>query len=159
TFLLGVAYQFRILQATKSAEGDWLIRLSPWGRWLLGFSAEPPRSATYPQTLLVQPNHEIIVYRQGLTAALIGRLSRFAVWESFGAACTLQLEPQQAYRALQSGLSVEGILRTLEQHTSHAIPAAVVESLRTWSGKHERITVYSSATLFEFGSDVDAGQA
>jgi hypothetical protein len=159
TVLLGVAYQFRILQATKGAEGDWLIRLSAWGRWLLGFSAEPPRSATYPQTLLVQPNHEIIVYRQGLTAALIGRLSRFAVWKSFGAACTLQLEPQQAYRALQSGLSVEGILRTLEQHTSHAIPGAVVESLRTWAGKHERITVYSSATLFEFGSDLDASHA
>ena len=158
-FLLGVAYQLRVLQATKSTGGEWLIRLSPLGRWLLGFSAEPPRSATYPQTLLVQPNYEIVVYRQGLTAALIGRLSRFAVWKSFGAACTLQLEPQQAYRALQSGLSVEGILRTLEQHTSHAIPGAVVESLRTWAGKHERITVYSSATLFEFGSDLDVNQA
>ena len=33
-----------------------------------------------------------------------------------------------------------------------ALPPAVLDSLRTWSNKRERITVYASAALFEFAS-------
>ena len=51
----------------------------------------------------MQPNLEIIAYRQGLTPALIARLTRFAAWKSLGAACTLQLEPETVYRALEAG--------------------------------------------------------
>jgi hypothetical protein len=158
-FLLGFAYQLRFLQAAKGHEGEWCVRLSPWGRSLLGLADPPAEAPTYPQTLLVQPNHEIVVYRQGLTASLIARLSQFAVWKSLGAACTLQLQADQVYRALESGLTVDDILRTLEQHSSHATPPTVSHSLRTWAGKRERISVFSSATLFEFGSPEDLTEA
>jgi hypothetical protein len=159
TFLLGFAYQLRILQAAKGPDGEWHVRLSPWGRCLLGLADRPAGTLAYQQTLLVQPNHEIVVYRQGLTASLIARLSQFAIWKSLGAACTLQLQADQVYRALESGLTVDDILRTLEQHSSHGTPPAVSHSLRTWAGKRERISVYSSATLFEFGSPEDLNDA
>src|SRR5260370_172284 len=45
------------------------------------------------------------------------------------------------------------ILQTLEEHGMRPTPPAVIESLRTWADKRERISVYPSATLFEF-SDV-----
>src|SRR5207253_851122 len=79
--LLGLAFSLRLLQAARDAQGAWLVRLSPLGRWILGFGEAPPVTPPYPQTLLVQPNLEIIVYRQGLTPALISRLSRFALWK------------------------------------------------------------------------------
>src|SRR5205085_4642323 len=41
TFLLGLAYQLRLLQAARGSEGDWLVRLSPWGRGLLGLAPLP----------------------------------------------------------------------------------------------------------------------
>ena len=158
-FLLGLAFSLRLLQAARDAQGAWLVRLSPLGRWILGFAEAPPVTPPYPQTLLVQPNLEIIVYRQGLTPALISRLSRFALWKSLGPACTLQLQADTVYRALESGLGFEDILQTLEQHGMRPTPTAVLESLRTWANKRERISLYPAATLFEFASADDLNEA
>src|SRR5262249_22678237 len=103
-FLLGLAHQLRFVQGAQDTNGEWVVRLSPVGRWLAG-SGEPPTLETpFLQTLLVQPNLEIVAYRQGLTPGLIGRLTKFAQWKSLGAACILQLEPKSVYRALESGL-------------------------------------------------------
>ena len=158
-FLLGVAYQLRMLQAVKGPEGEWLVRLSPLGRWLLGRGEAPPAPPLFPQTLMVQPNLEIIAYRQGLTPALVGRLSLFANWKSLGAACLLQLEPESVYRALQSGETFDSILQLLNRHGMKPVPSAVVDSLKTWAGKRERIAVFPSATLFEFASADDLAEA
>jgi len=158
-FLLGLAYQLRLIQAAKGPEESWVVRLSPTGRWILGLADQQPASTTFPQTLLVQPNLEILVYRQGLTPDLIARLSRFARWKTLGAACTLQLEPETVYRALESGDSFESIVQTLERHSMKPTPAPVVEALRTWSNKRDRISVYPAAALFEFASAEDMQEA
>jgi hypothetical protein len=158
-FLLGVLYPTRVVEATAAGPGNWRVRLTPLGRWLLGVGEVPELGAVYPQTLLVQPNLEIIAYRQGLTPALIARLTRFAAWKGLGAACTLQLEPESVYRALESGSSFEEIRLTLEQHATRAAPQSVLDALRTWANKRERITVYPSATLLEFASAEDLNEA
>ena len=94
----------------------WRVRLSPAGRWLLGLGEAPNLETVYTQTLLVQPNLQIIAYRQGLTSSLIARLTQFAAWENLGPACTLQLHPETVYRALEAGQTFESIRLTLEQH-------------------------------------------
>lgn len=159
TFLLGLAYPLRMVQATRGADGEWLVRLSPTGRWLLGEAGEPPEQPQPPQTLLVQPNLEILVYRQGLTPHLISRLGRLAAWKTLGSACTLQLQPETVYRALESGLTFDDVLRTLERHGMRPTPPAVVDLLRTWADKRERITVYPAAALFEFANAEDLNAA
>jgi hypothetical protein len=107
----------------------------------------------------VQPNLEIIAYRQGLTPSLIFHLAQLAAWKNLGSACTLQLQPDTVYRALESGQSFETLLQTLERHGMRPTPPAVVEALRTWANKHERILVYPSATLFEFANAEDLSEA
>lgn len=158
-FLLGVAYHLRLVQAVRSREGGWLVRLTPAARWLLQLGEQPDSPPVFAQTLLIQPNLEIIAYRQGLTPALIQKLTRFASWKSLGAACTLQLEPESVYRALESGQTFDSIRLTLEQHSTRAIPAAALDALRTWSNKRDRITVYPSATLLEFNSAEELNDA
>jgi hypothetical protein len=158
TFLLGIAYQMRLVQARRDEDG-WLVRLSPAGRWLLGLGDAPLLDSGYQQTLMVQPNLEIVAYRQGLSPSLIGKLTRFAAWTNLGAACTLQLEPATVYRALESGLTFETIRLTLEQHGVRALPPAVLESLKTWANKRDRITVYPSAVLMEFTTADDLNEA
>jgi hypothetical protein len=158
TFLLGVAYQLRFVQAARGEDG-WRVRLSPAGRWLLGLGEAPNLETVYTQTLLVQPNLHIVAYRQGLTSGLIARLTQFAQWENLGAACTLQLQPETVYRALEAGQTFDSIRLTLEQHGTRGIPPAVLDSLRTWSNKRDRITVYPSATLLEFASADDLNEA
>jgi hypothetical protein len=159
TFLLGIAYHLRLVQAGRTAEGSFLVRLTALGRWLLHLDERPQLERVYARTLLVQPNLEILAYRQGLTPALILKLTRFATWKSLGAACTLQLEPGTVYRALEAGQSFESIRLTLEQHSTRVLPPAVLESLRTWSNKRDRITVYPSATLLEFASEAELTEA
>jgi hypothetical protein len=159
TFLLGLAYQLRWIQAARTTSGAWLVRLSPLGRWVLGIGELPALEAPYAQTLFVQPNLEIVAYRQGLTLGLIARLARFATWKGLGAACTLQLEPETVYRALESGETFQSIVQTLEQHGTRATPAPVIESLRTWSNKRDRISIYPSAALLEFNSAEDLNEA
>ncbi len=158
TFLLGIAMSLRLLQATKG-EAGWLVRLSPLGRWVMGLSEKPPALAGFKQTLLVQPNLEILAYRQGLTPELITTLSKIATWKTLGPACTLQLEPHSVYRALEMGESMTGIVQLLEGHGMKAIPTAVLDSLKTWSSKRERISIYSAGAIFEFASAAEMNEA
>lgn len=158
-FLLGVAHPLRLLHAAKGEDGGWLVRLSPVGRWVLGADDPPPATPTFPQTLLVQPNLEILAYRQGLTPPLVVALTRLATWKGLGAACTLQLEPHSVYRALEAGETLQTIVQTLERHGMKATPTPVLDSLRTWADKRERLTVYSGAALFEFATAAELSDA
>jgi hypothetical protein len=160
TFLLGVAFPLRLIQVARSADGP-LVRLTAVGRWLVAAAPMPELPTPFPRTLLVQPNLEILAYRQGLSPSLLARLTRLGTWKGLGAACLLQLEPHTVYRALEAGQTFDTIRLTLEQHGTRALPAAVVDALRTWADKRERIVVYPSATLLEFASaaDLDAALA
>jgi hypothetical protein len=151
-FLLGPAHQMRFVQAAKASDDEWVVRLSPTAQWLMGLGEPPASPPHYQQTLLVQPNLEIIAYRQGLTPGLITGLTKFAQWKSLGAACILQLDSHSIYRALETGLTFAAVLQCLEQHATRAVPPTVIESLRTWADKRERLTIYPAAALLEFGS-------
>lgn len=144
-FLLGVAYPLQVVEAL----GDY-VRLSPLGRHLLAGGPELPPPPVFPQTLLIQPNAEILAYRQGLTPSLIATLSRFARWKGLGPACTLELTPEQTYRGLESGLTLPMILQTLTRSATRPVPPTVADLLQRWSSKRERITVFTSAVLVEF---------
>ncbi|MFO0875933.1 MAG: helicase-associated domain-containing protein [Gemmataceae bacterium] len=159
TFLLGLAHPLRLIQATRGADGGTVVRLTPLARHLLGLREAPPTTSVYPKTLMVQPNLEIIAYRQGLTPALLVKLTRIARWKTLGAACLLQLEPETVYRALEQGESFDSICRVLEQHGTRATPQAVLDLLRTWSNKRDRITVFPAAALLEFASAADLSEA
>jgi hypothetical protein len=153
-YLLGLAYQLRLVQAARHGD-DWAVRLSPAGRWMLGLASTPPAGHAFPKTLLVQPNLEVVAYRQGLTPSLVAFLARVASWQSLGAVCMLQLGPDSVYRGLEGGLTFERIQQTLEKHGTIPTPPGVVDSLRTWSNKRDRITVYPSGALLEFASAED----
>ncbi len=150
-FLLGIAYPLRLVQVAKDAEDCWVVRLTLLGRSVLGLmpAATP---AAFSKTLLVQPNLEIVAYRQALTPALIAALSRFATWRTLGPVCTLQLDSASIYRGLETGFSLDQILQNLQQHGVREMPASALQLLQTWADKRERLTVYSAAALLEFNS-------
>lgn len=150
-FLLTIAYQLRLVRAGRDSKGRWVVQLSAFGRGIL-LCGPAPEPQHFPKTLMVQPNLEMIAYRQGLTPELIGNLSRFCTWKNVGPACTLQLQPESVYRGLETGLTHDQILRTLQQHSVRDLPPTVLQSLQTWADKRERVTVYAAATLLEFAS-------
>jgi hypothetical protein len=153
-FLLGVAFPLGIVEV-----GGDLLRLSPFGRHLLLGEKEPPAPPAFPQTLMVQPNAEILAYRQGLTPSLIASLTRFAGWKGIGPACTLELTPEQTYRGLESGLTLPMIVQTLNRHGTRPVPAGVADLLQRWASKRERITCFASAVLVEFQTPAELDAA
>ena len=150
-FLEGWAWLWQLTQRAKDAHHETVVRLAPLGRFLLGLGPAPS-VPEFPRTLLVQPNLEMIAYRQGLSPRLILELSRFATWRGIGPACMLLLEPAGVYHGLQSGCSYQSILQLLQKHSVKDPPDSVVQALRTWANKRERLSVYSNAHLLEFGS-------
>jgi hypothetical protein len=153
--LLGLLFQLRLIQCAPGKESEWLVRLSPIGRSLLGRGKPPAPQPEHRQTLMVQANFEVLAFRQGLTPALIAQLSRFARWKSLGAACILELHAEHVYRGLESGLHLQEIQTLLQQHGMRGVPDNVHDALRTWSNKRDRIVVYSEAALLEFATAAD----
>lgn len=156
-FLLGVAHQLRLVEAAK-VESGWAVRLSATGRGVAAGVA-PAAAPLIEQTLLVQPNLEMIAYRQGLTPKLIGQLTKAADWKAVGMACTLTLSPTSVERALNAGGAVNDVLRLLERHSSRPVPDVVNESIRGWAGKRERLVIYPSAFLLEFRTASELNEA
>jgi hypothetical protein len=151
--LLGPAYQLGLVRAAEETpSGRRVVQLTPLGRYALAIGPPPPPRASFDHFLFVQPNFEVIAYRQGLTPSLIGQFSRFARWSQVGAALELKLTPDSVYRGLEGGLTTDAMLDRLSKHSSRPLPAGVAEALRTWAGRRDRVTYYSSATLVEFTS-------
>ena len=158
--LLGAAYQLGLVRAAEeTATGRRAVQLTPLGRYLLALGPPPPPRPAYEHFLFVQPNFEIIAYRQGLTPSLIGQFSRFALWSQVGAAMALRLTPESVYRGLEGDQTAEAMLDLLTRHSPRALPAGISEAVRTWAGRRERVTYHASATLVEFATAADLDQA
>ena len=158
--LLGPAYQLGLVRGAESTPGGRrAVQLTSLGRYILALGPPPEPRPSFEQFLFVQPNFEMIAYRQGLNPMLIGQFSRFARWSQIGAALELKLTPETIYRGLEGGLTSGDILDRLTRHVSRPLPAGVAEALRTWAGRRERVTFHASATLIEFASSEDLERA
>ena len=152
SMLLGLPYQLGLVRAAESAAGQRCVQLTPMGRYALALGPPPPPRPTLDHFLFVQPNFEVVAYRQGLNAGLIGQFSRFARWSQVGSALELRLTPESVYRGLEGGMTPEQMLARLSKHSPHPLAAGVVEAVKTWSSRRERVTYHAAATLVEFAS-------
>lgn len=143
------------LQIVETWQGR--VRLTPLGRWYFQGGGDVPAltAPPFPQTLLVQPNAEIIVYRQGLTPSLAAELTGFAQWKRIGPACVLELQEACLHQALESDWTLTQIVQTLQHHASRPVPATVVDLLERWGNRRERFTLFSSAVVVEFVNAAD----
>ncbi|HMP15714.1 MAG TPA: hypothetical protein PKD72_01720, partial [Gemmatales bacterium] len=158
SYLQSILAPLRFVQLGTSDEGEIAVRLSPLGRSIL-LESDTPKLLDFPKTLLLQPNLEMMAYRQGLTPKLVVSLSKLASWKSLGAACLLTIDQPSVHRGLEAGSSFEEFQTLLEQHTVHAPPGNVVEAIRTWAAKRDRLAVYQGIYLLEFLSKEDRDDA
>lgn len=155
--LLGLLLPLKLVQVS-SEDTQSYIRLTSFGRQLLsekGTQTFPD----FPKTLLVQPNMEMVAYRQGLTPRLVQLLSQTASWKALGAACLLTIDQHSVHRGLEAGATFDSINSLLEQHCVHPPPGNVLEALRTWAAKRDRLAVYQGVNLLEFLTKADLDEA
>lgn len=158
--LLGGAYALGLVRSgEEQPSGRRAVQLTPLGRYVLAMGPPPPPRPTFEHFLFVQPNLEVIAYRQGLTPPLIGRLSRFAWWSKIGAAVELRLTQESIALGLEWGLTAAQILDILGQHSQRALPSSVKDAIDRWVDRREQVTFYPSATLIEFSNRSERDQA
>jgi hypothetical protein len=160
TLLLGAAYPLGLVRAAEEqGSRRRVVQLTPLGRYVLALGPTPPPGTTFEHFLFVQPNFEVIAYRQGLTPQLVGWLSRFALWSQIGAALELKLTRESIVHGLDTGSTPAAILEKLTRHTQRPLPPGVVDAIRNWATRRERVTYYAAATLIEFGSTRERDEA
>jgi len=160
SLLLGAAYPLGLVRAAEEGRGRRrVIQLTTLGRYVLALGPTPPPRANFEQFLFVQPNFEVVAYRQGLTPLLVGRLSRFAWWSQLGAALELKLTRESIVHGLDGGLTPESMLETLTRHSQRPLPPGVIDAVKNWAIRRDRVTYYAAATLIEFGSLDDRDRA
>ena len=154
SILLGAAYPLGLVRAAEErGTGRRVVQLTPLGRYVLAAGPTPPPRPTFEQFLFVQPNFEMIAYRQGLTPQLVGRLSRFAWWSQIGAA--LELQADARVDPLGPGGRPDARVDARDARAGTASGRChrrIVDAVRTWATRRERVTYYAAATLIEFGS-------
>jgi len=160
SLLLGAAYPLGLVRAAEEGRARRrVVQLTPFGRYVLALGPTPPPRETFEQFLFVQPNFEVVAYRQGLTPQLVGRLSRFAWWSQLGAALELKLTRESIVHGLDGGLTPASMLETLTRHSQRPLPPGVIDAVQNWANRRERVTYYAAATLIEFGSRTDRDAA
>jgi hypothetical protein len=160
SLLLGAALRLGLVRAGEEREsGRTVVQLTSLGRYVLAMGPPPPPRTPFEHFLFVQPNLEIIAYRQGLSPQLVGRLSRFAWWTKIGAALELKLSQESVVLGLEGGLMPDQMIDVLARHSQRPLPAVVPDAIGRWASRRERISVYTAATLIEFGSLVERDQA
>ena len=145
-----------------AADGGCLVRLSPAGPLAAAaWASQPAAEPVYPQTLLVQPNLEILAYRQGLTPALIAQADAASPpGRAWARPAPCSWSRRRSIAALETGETFETIRLTLEQHGIRAI-AGGGRSTRCAPGPTSATASRSipSATLLEFASADDLTEA
>jgi hypothetical protein len=102
---------------------------------------------------------ELVAYRQGLTPRIVADLSQIGSWTGLGSACTLHLDQASVHRGLEHGASSEKITGVLQRHNVHPIPSNVLEAIRTWAAKRDRIAIYERVNVLEFLHQADRDAA
>lgn len=158
--LLGSGYAFGLIRAAETKDdGRTVVQLTALGKYVLAMGPPPPPRPSFERFLFVQPNLEIIAYRQGLTPRLVGQLSRFAWWTKIGAAMELKLTQQSILLGLEGGLTPAQMLEVLTRHSQRGLPTVVSDAIGRWASRREQITFYAAATLIEFTSPEERDQA
>ena len=160
TILLGTAYPLGLIRTgEETATARRVVQLSALGRYVLAVGPAPPPRPAFEQFLFVQPNFEVIAYRQGLTPQLVGRLSQFAWWSQIGSALELKLSRESVVHGLDHGAKAESMLETLTRASQRPLSRGVIEAINSWAQRREQVVYYEATTLMEFASQVERDQA
>jgi hypothetical protein len=160
SILLATAYPLGLVRAAEEGRGRRrVVQLTPLGRYVLAVGPTPPPRESFQHFLFVQPNFEVVAYRQGLTTQLVGQLSQFVWWSQLGSAMELKLTRESIVCGLDAGLTPESMLELLTRHSQRPLPPGVIDAVKNWATRRERVTYYAAATLIEFGSTTERDAA
>jgi hypothetical protein len=115
------------------------FRVNPLCAALLGSAAAPEEPAVEP--LVVQPNFEVVApaYASPYARFQLGRIAARAAGADDTETYTLTKKSIQA--ALERGVTLDEMLRFLQDQSEREPPQNVVATLREWAGQHGQVAL------------------
>ena len=158
--LLGVAYPLGLVRAAEEPERAASRAAQPAGPIRPGgrpHAAAPPGLRTVPVRPAELRSHRL---SPGADAPARGPAQPVRLVDADrrrDSSCKLTRE--SIVRGLDRGLKPEWMLETLTRHSQRPLPAGVIEAIKTWAARRERVTYYAATTLIEFGIADERDQA
>lgn|ERR1022692_1456151 len=116
------------------------FRLNPVGQCLLGLRDDfEYGQLAAPGGVVVQPNFEIVFVQPNIAAEI--ELAAFAARCGKGVGTLFRLTRKAIIQAAATGTTFDQVLHTLQRHTTKALPANVVEEIRSWFASCRRLPV------------------
>lgn len=98
-------------------------------------------------SLVVTPDHQVVLFRTGDDDDLIHELDRFCMRESNEEVLQFRLAEESVQRALRQSMSLGRMQETLTTHSRTPVPQNVLISLRDWSERAGRMTLSRELVL------------
>jgi hypothetical protein len=151
--LTGSLHALGVLDHAETPDGRTLVRLNQLGASLLCDEPDHGMELSKGQSLVVQPNFDIIVFPEGQDVSILWPLLQATEVIARDVTLTLRLTSETMYRASQRGGSADEILDLLELHARTPVPENVVQAIGDWGSRHQRVTVTTRVDLVEAPSD------
>lgn len=149
-WISGPAWLGGLVQVAQSVESEAVcIQITDLGRFMMGHGEPPRKSSAIEKSLFIQPNLEGIFYRQGLAAGNLAKIVRLLKFTAIGPVIQGRLDEVWMRRMFASSYKLDRLLQELSELSAVPIASSVIETVRTWAGKSDRIRVYRSAILLE----------
>ena len=144
-------------QSLKDKSGKGIVIAPGLGvDWLKNQALEPQD----PQaSLLVQPNFDIIAYLEELTPNAMQALACADCTRIDTQTATFTITRSSVYRALETGFSVENMIKMLGENSRIPISGNVSSSIREWAGRRERLSLTQHSTLLEYHNSAERDAA
>ncbi|MFP3975785.1 MAG: helicase-associated domain-containing protein [Dehalococcoidia bacterium] len=126
------------------------FRITPYGGVALGNTDYlPPQFVESEGRLTVQPNFELLASIQSMSLQDAGFLEKFAIRTKGDVVNVYQLSQSSLYQAAQDSVTLEEVLKFIEDRSAIGIPDNVLHSLSDWWADFQRITIMEDVDLLE----------
>ena len=146
SLISGPLYWLGVVEANSEEHADAFCLAQ--GASLLASPTVPVAEADVWGRLVVQPNFDLVALAP-VSEALLLNLDQFAERVRLEHIAQYHLSKASVTRAVQLGLTAEGIQEMLEQGVGGAIPQNVRYSLQEWERQARRVELWRATTLLE----------
>ncbi|MFN0122028.1 MAG: hypothetical protein ACKV2V_16150 [Blastocatellia bacterium] len=100
---------------------------------------------------IVQPNFDALVYLDRASPRELGLMERIATRTAVtDVTATYKISRETIYGALESGLTIEGILADLNKSAQFPLTDSTTRVLTDWSRRRDRLSLRTGASVLEF---------
>lgn len=135
-----------LIEVARAQRRGTVLRVRPDLGWLLDEAVAPPEEPTLgTQTLAVQPNFEVLLLRPA--PRHVWALSAFTQLVRLDRVTIYRLTREGVEAGLAAGLTLERIVRFLEQEGGEPLPQSVAYALQEWVREYRRVRLRRALLL------------